>query len=158
MRDFRPTWPSGRARAARGVNACRCASKTSRSTRTAASCAGPATLVAVEPQVFDLIDYLVRRRERVVTKDELLDEIWGGRAVSELTLTSRINAARRALGDSGDEQRLVRTIARKGFRFVGTVQDVGSTRTVATAAAIAGAAGLAGARPARQSRCCRSPT
>ena len=59
----------------------------------------------------------------MVTKDELLDEIWGGRAVSESTLTSRINAARRALGDSGDEQRLVRTIARKGFRFIGTVQD-----------------------------------
>ena len=80
-------------------------------------------LVAVEPQVFDLIDYLVCRRDRVVTKDELLDEIWGGRAVSESTLTSRINAARRALGDSGDEQRLVRTIARKGFRFIGAVQD-----------------------------------
>jgi DNA-binding winged helix-turn-helix (wHTH) protein len=80
-------------------------------------------LIAVEPQVFDLINYLVCRRDRVVTKDELLDEIWGGRVVSESTLTSRINAARRALSDSGDEQRLVRTIARKGFRFIGAVQD-----------------------------------
>jgi len=62
-------------------------------------------LVAVEPQVFDLIDYLVCRRERVVTKDELLDEIWAGRIVSESTLTSRINAARRALGDSGGTPR-----------------------------------------------------
>jgi TolB-like protein len=91
-------------------------------------------LIAVEPQVFDLINYLVCRRERVVTKDELLDEIWGGRAVSESTLTSRINAARRALGDSGDEQRLIRTIARKGFRFIGTVEDVGDTASPLTVA------------------------
>ena len=78
-------------------------------------------LVAVEPQVFDLIDYLVRNRERVVTKDDLLDAVWNGRVVSESTLTSRINAARRALSDSGDEQRLIRTVARKGLRFVGKV-------------------------------------
>jgi TolB-like protein len=80
-------------------------------------------LVAVEPQVFDLINYLVSNRERVVTKDDLLDAVWNGRVVSESTLTSRINAARRALGDSGDEQRLIRTVARKGLRFVGTVGD-----------------------------------
>jgi TolB-like protein/cytochrome c-type biogenesis protein CcmH/NrfG len=79
-------------------------------------------LIAVEPQVFDLIDYLVQRRDRVVTKDELLDAIWGGRIVSESTLTSRINAARRALNDSGDAQRLIRTIARRGFRFIGAVE------------------------------------
>jgi len=94
-------------------------------------------LVAVEPQVFDLIDYLVSRRDRVVTKDELLDKIWGGRAVSESTLTSRINAARRALGDSGDAQRLVRTIARKGFRFIGTVEDQPDTPAVPRAASAA---------------------
>jgi len=105
-------------------------------------------LVAVEPQVFDLIDYLVCRRERVVTKDELLDEIWAGRIVSESTLTSRINAARRALGDSGGEQRLVRTIARKGFRFVGTVQDDRETRAVPAGEAdrIAGETGPGGSR------------
>jgi TolB-like protein/tetratricopeptide (TPR) repeat protein len=80
------------------------------------------TLIPVEPQVFDLIEYLVHHRERVVTKDDLLDAVWSGRIVSESTLTSRINAARRALDDSGDGQRLIRTIARKGFRFVGTVQ------------------------------------
>ena len=57
----------------------------------------------------------MRNRDRVVSKDDLLDAVWGGRVVSESTLTSRINAARRALGDSGDEQRLIRTIARKGF-------------------------------------------
>jgi TolB-like protein len=79
-------------------------------------------LVAVEPQVFDLINYLVRNRERVVTKDDLLDAVWKGRVVSESTLTSRINAARRALSDSGDEQRLIRTVARKGMRFVGAVE------------------------------------
>ena len=79
-------------------------------------------LIDVEPQVFDLIDYLVQHRERVVTKDDLLDAVWNGRIVSESTLTSRINAARRALDDSGNEQRLIRTVARNGFRFVGAVQ------------------------------------
>ena len=83
-------------------------------------------LVAVEPQVFDLINYLVRNRERVVTKDDLLDAVWNGRVVSESTLTSRINAARRALDDSGDEQRLIRTVARKGVRFVGAVEWKGA--------------------------------
>ena len=80
-------------------------------------------LVAVEPQVFDLIHFLVCQRERVVSKDDLLDAIWNGRAVSDSTLTSRINAARRALGDSGDEQRLIRTVSRKGFRFVGALRQ-----------------------------------
>jgi TolB-like protein/cytochrome c-type biogenesis protein CcmH/NrfG len=80
------------------------------------------TLVAVEPQVFDLINYLIRNRDRVVTKDNLLDAVWNGRVVSDSTLTSRINAARRALNDSGDEQRLIRTVARKGVRFVGAVK------------------------------------
>jgi len=78
-------------------------------------------LVAVEPQVFDLIDYLLRNRERVVTRDDLLDAVWNGRVVSESTLSSRINAARRALDDTGEEQRLIRTVARKGVRFVGAV-------------------------------------
>ena len=79
-------------------------------------------LVAVEPQVFDLIDYLVRNRDRVVTRDNLLDAVWNGRVVSESTLASRINAARRALSDTGDAQRLIRTVARKGVRFVGAVE------------------------------------
>jgi DNA-binding winged helix-turn-helix (wHTH) protein/pimeloyl-ACP methyl ester carboxylesterase len=79
-------------------------------------------LIEVEPQVFDLIHYLVRERERVVTKDDVLDAVWSGRVVSESTLTSRINAARRALNDSGEEQRLIRTVPRKGFRFVGDVR------------------------------------
>jgi TolB-like protein/Tfp pilus assembly protein PilF len=78
-------------------------------------------LVAVEPQVFDLLAYLVENRDHVVTKDDLIASIWGGRIVSESTLTSRINAARRAVSDSGDAQRLIRTIARKGLRFIGDV-------------------------------------
>jgi pimeloyl-ACP methyl ester carboxylesterase/DNA-binding winged helix-turn-helix (wHTH) protein len=80
-------------------------------------------LIAVEPQVFDLLVYLVQNRDRVVSKDDLLQAIWGGRIVSESTLTSRINAARRAVGDSGEQQALIRTIARKGIRFVGDVRE-----------------------------------
>jgi DNA-binding winged helix-turn-helix (wHTH) protein/pimeloyl-ACP methyl ester carboxylesterase len=76
-------------------------------------------LVAIEPQVFDLLVYLIKNRDRVVSKDDLIASVWRGRIVSESTLTSRINAARKALGDSGDKQRLIRTIARKGIRFVG---------------------------------------
>ena len=78
--------------------------------------------VAVEPQVFDLLIYLVKNRERVVSKDDLIENIWDGRIVSESTLTSRINAARKAVGDSGRDQAVIRTIARKGFRFVDEVQ------------------------------------
>ncbi len=78
--------------------------------------------VAVEPQVFDLLVYLVENRDRVVSKDDLIASVWGGRIVSDSTLTSRINAARKALGDSGEDQKLIRTIARKGLRFVGDVQ------------------------------------
>lgn len=78
--------------------------------------------VAVEPQVFDLLVYLVQNRERVVSKDDLIASVWGGRIVSESTLTSRINAARKAVGDSGGAQKLIRTIARKGLRFVASVQ------------------------------------
>ena len=78
--------------------------------------------VAVEPQVFDLLIYLVQNRDRVVSKDDLIASIWDGRIVSESTLTSRINAARKAIGDSGEHQKLIRTIARRGFRFVGTVR------------------------------------
>ncbi len=78
--------------------------------------------VAVEPQVFDLLVYLLENRDHVVSKDDLMAAVWGGRIVSESTLTSRINAARKAVGDSGEGQRLIRTIARKGFRFVGEVR------------------------------------
>ncbi len=79
------------------------------------------TPVHVEPQVFDLLIYLVENRDRVVSKDDLIASVWGGRIVSDSTLTSRINAARKAVGDSGEDQKLIRTIARKGVRFVGVV-------------------------------------
>lgn len=82
--------------------------------------------IAVGPQVFDLLAHLLRNRERVVSKDDLLDAVWGGRIVSESTLTSHINAVRKAVGDSGEEQRLIRTIARKGFRFVADVKEMAS--------------------------------
>ncbi len=78
--------------------------------------------VAVEPQVFDLLVFMVQNRHGVVTKDDLIASVWGGRIVSESTLTSRINAARNAIGDSGKEQRLIRTVPRKGIRFVGDVR------------------------------------
>jgi TolB-like protein len=80
-------------------------------------------VIAVGPQVFDLLVYLVQNREHVVSKDRLLDVVWDGRIVSESTLTSHINAVRKAIGDSGAEQRLIRTVARKGFRFVGDVSE-----------------------------------
>jgi len=82
-----------------------------------------AELVDVEPQVLDLLHYLIRNRERVVSKDDLIADVWKGRIVSDSTLTSRITSARQAIGDSGDQQRLIRTIARKGLRFVGEVHE-----------------------------------
>jgi TolB-like protein len=79
-------------------------------------------LIALEPQVYDLLLYLVQNRDRVVTKDDLIGSVWGGRITSDATLTSRTYAARKAIGDSGRHQKLIRTIPRKGLRFVGTVQ------------------------------------
>ena len=82
-----------------------------------------ADVVSVTPQVFDLLAYLIRNRERVVSKDDLIDAIWNGRIVSDAALTTRLNAARCAIGDSGEEQRLIKTLPRKGFRFVGQVRE-----------------------------------
>ncbi len=82
--------------------------------------------VPVQPQVFDLLVHLIHHRDRVVTKDDLLAAVRNGRIVSESTMISRINAARRAIGDDGDQQRLIRTIPRKGVRFVGTVREEGA--------------------------------
>ena len=80
-------------------------------------------MIPVEPQVFDLLEYLIGNRERVVTRDDLIESIWGGRIVSESALSTRINAARTAIGDSGAEQRLIKTLPRKGLRFVGSVRE-----------------------------------
>jgi adenylate cyclase len=91
-------------------------------------------LVPVEPQVFDLLTYLIQNRDRVVSKDDLIASVWGGRIVSESTLTSRINAARKAVCDNGEQQRLIRTIARKGIRFVAEVSEsAGPPATMVTA-------------------------
>jgi TolB-like protein len=81
-------------------------------------------LIDLEPKVFDLLSFLVQHRNRVVSKDDLLQAVWGGRIVSESALTTRINAVRRALGDDGTSQRLVRTFTRKGIRFVGEVTEL----------------------------------
>jgi TolB-like protein len=91
-------------------------------------------LIALEPQVFDLLLYLVQNRDRVVSKDDLIASVWGGRIVSDSTLTSRINAARKAVGDSGENQKLIRTFARKGLRFVGAVRTQSNGEVAASAA------------------------
>jgi TolB-like protein/tetratricopeptide (TPR) repeat protein len=92
-----------------------------------------ADVVSVAPQVFDLLDYLIRSRERVVSKDDLINAIWNGRSVSDAALTTRLNAARTAIGDSGEEQRLIKTLPRKGFRFVGPVREAEGPAGAATA-------------------------
>src|SRR5262249_14215369 len=99
-------------------------------------------VVDLAPQVFDLLAYLIRHRERVVGKDELVDAIWDGRAVSDAALTTRVYVARAAIGDSGRRQRLIKTVARRGLRFVAQVEeiqertDIGATARV-TASSIA---------------------
>ncbi len=79
--------------------------------------------VHVEPQVFDVLAFLLVHRDRVVTKAELLDQVWGDRFVSDSTLTSRVKAARRAIGDDGASQRLIATVHGVGYRFVGEVTE-----------------------------------
>src|SRR3989442_1740284 len=80
-------------------------------------------VVQVEPQVFDLLLHLIRNRNHVVSKDDLLAAVWQGRIVSDSTLSSRINAARHAIGDKGKEQKFIRTVPRRGIRFVGEVRE-----------------------------------
>jgi TolB-like protein len=83
-------------------------------------------IVATAPKVFDLLVYLAEHRERVVTRDDLIDAVWSGRIVSESTLASHINAVRKAVGDDGQQQRAIRTVARKGFRFVADLRETES--------------------------------
>jgi TolB-like protein len=90
-----------------------------------------AEMIALGPQVFDLLLHLVQNRAHVVTKDNLIDVVWGGRIVSESTLTSHINAVRKSIRDTGEEQRLLRTIARKGYRFVGDVRETEASERAA---------------------------
>src|SRR4051794_11821168 len=105
--------------------------------------------VHVEPQVLDLLIYLVANRNHVVSKEAMVDAVWGGRIVSDVTLNSRINAARRAVGDNGKTQALIRTVPRRGLRFVGEVND-DVARTGATPT------GRAPSTPVQEVRFCRS--
>ncbi|GAB3627398.1 DNA-binding response regulator [Pandoraea terrae] len=82
--------------------------------------------VGIAPKVFDLLAYLADQRERVVSRADLIDHVWGGRIVSESTLASHINAVRKAVGDNGHQQRVIRTVARKGFRFAADVTQAKS--------------------------------
>ena len=76
-------------------------------------------LVAVEPQVFGLLVHLIENRDRVVTRDELIEAIWDGRFVSESAVSTRIKSARKAIDDDGQTQRFIKTVHGRGFRFVG---------------------------------------
>jgi DNA-binding winged helix-turn-helix (wHTH) protein/pimeloyl-ACP methyl ester carboxylesterase len=113
-------------------------------------------VVEVEPQVFDLLLLLIRRRDQVVSRDDLLDSVWNGRIVSESTVNSRIAAARRAIGDSGGEQQLIRTVARRGVRFVGDVREEPSNAG-ATAPDVVAARTPPPAAPAQEVTFCRTP-
>ena len=95
-----------------------------------------ADVVPTTPQVFDLLEYFIRHRDRVVSKDDLIGAVWNGRIVSDAALTTRLNAARAAIGDDGDKQHLIKTLPRKGFRFVGAAQE-GQTPTTASASSAA---------------------
>ena len=88
-----------------------------------------AGVVRIEPQVFDLLEYLIRNCDRLVTKDDLIASVWQGRIVSDSALTTRLNAARTSIDDSGHHQRLIKTVPRKGFRFVGEVRTDQPTPT-----------------------------
>ncbi|HZN28974.1 MAG TPA: alpha/beta fold hydrolase [Xanthobacteraceae bacterium] len=112
-------------------------------------------LVPVEPQVFDLLLHVIRNRDRVVSKDDLLAAVWNGRIVSDSTVAQRINAARRAIGDNGEQQKFIRTLARRGVRFVGEVRDEPAEKTAA-AASVTSATPQAAAAPAQQVTFCRS--
>jgi formylglycine-generating enzyme required for sulfatase activity/DNA-binding winged helix-turn-helix (wHTH) protein len=95
-------------------------------------------IVPLQPQVFDLLEYLIRNRNQVVSKDDLLAAIWNGRFVSESTLASRISSARTAIGDDGESQRLIRTHSRRGIRFVGDVREESAAAATQAADPISG--------------------
>lgn len=95
-------------------------------------------LVAVEPQVFAVLEYLLANPDRVVTKIELLDEVWGDRFVSEAALTSRIKLARQACGDSGREQRVIKTVHGRGYRMAAPIVERGSTAAAVAPSAAPG--------------------
>ena len=75
----------------------------------------------IEPQVFDLLVYLIENRNRVVTRVELLEQLWHGRIVSDSAINARLKEARKAVGDSGKDQRVIKTIHRRGYQFIADV-------------------------------------
>jgi DNA-binding winged helix-turn-helix (wHTH) protein len=104
----------------------------------------------LEPQVFEVLAHLARHRDRLVPKEELLDQVWGNRFVSESAVTSRIRAARAVLDDNGRDQQVIRTVHGRGYRFVAEVADVADvTGPVTPAASPAHPRPAAGARPGR---------
>src|SRR5439155_4292461 len=91
-----------------------------------------ADVIGVAPQAFDLLIFLIRNRERFVSKDEVIAAVWDGRIITDAALTTRLYVARSAVGDTGGGQRLIKTLPRAGFRFVGAVrEESGSSRTPA---------------------------
>jgi pimeloyl-ACP methyl ester carboxylesterase/DNA-binding winged helix-turn-helix (wHTH) protein len=110
----------------------------------------------LEPQVFDVLAYLVQNRDRLVTKDELLQSVWGDKYISEAALNSRLMAARRAIGDSGHEQRLIRTQHARGFRFVGEVEQRGQEVAASRASGAGIASGVSGSLERQKVRFCET--
>lgn len=102
--------------------------------------------ISIEPQVFALLLLLVENRERMISKDEIIEKIWDGRIVSESAITSRVKSARKALGDDGKRQTYIKTVHGKGFRFAADAKPLGAKRTKITAVDDAGSdRGLTGA-------------
>lgn len=97
-------------------------------------------VLSIEPQVFDLLVYLIRNSNRIVSREELINAVWSGRVISEATLSSRVSAVRRVIGDNGDDQLLIRTHHKRGFRFVGLVEDASPTEVPAPISALQAAA------------------
>jgi DNA-binding winged helix-turn-helix (wHTH) protein len=91
---------------------------------------------SVEPQVFDLLHFLIKNADRVVSREDILQAVWRGRIVSDEVLGTRINAARKAIGDDGTQQRLIKTLRRNGFRFIGAVREVKVETNVSTTATL----------------------
>src|SRR4051812_26320640 len=107
-----------------------------------------AEVIGVAPQAFDLLVFLIRNRDRFVSKDDLIAAVWGGRIITDAALTTRLYVARSAVGDTGGGQRLIKTLPRKGFRFVGAVrEEAGPGRTPASISFEPARAALVSDRP-----------
>ena len=102
-------------------------------------------VVRIEPQVLELLVYLVRNSNRIVSKEELIEAVWQGRVISEAALSSCVSAARRAIGDSGKDQRRIRTASKRGFRFVGSLDDATPPQTLLADSALSAQEGPAAA-------------